>query len=512
MNTRKLIVLILAVVFSFTLILTGCGGNAANADKTSTAANDASKLPPVELKWYTIGDGQPVDTALVMNEVNKKLKDKINATLSLNVIDWNNYSQKINIMSAAGEAFDLCFSSGWTDFYSMAAKGYFADLTDLIPKYGAKSKEVISQSLFDAFKVKGKLLAVPNLQGITYKDEFFFNVSIAKKYKIPSKVNGIDALDPYFNAIKKGEPSLKYIFYTSRTNDMTGTYFWRGGKNINSPMFDVAGAGVEKVVQPDGSIKIMSGSDTKQNKDAMAWHRKAYLNGWIPKDVLTIQYNKDVFKNGQAACVYGSVNPDQAKLEADWGKVYTVDIGDTNWLTADMVSGSATSISFNSKNKERAMMLIELADTDPEIFNNLILGVEGKHWVRKDKNQWDYAPGVNDTNSGYKMTSMGWAIGNDFIKFTKVGTDPNTPKKIQAFDKSAKAEPAIGFVPDLTPYKTQIANMGNVYNEIGISLYLGVVDPAKYFDECNKKYVKAGINDVVAGVQKQFNDYLAANK
>ena len=220
----------------------------------------------------------------------------------------------------------------------------------------------------------------------------------------------------------------------------------------------------------------------------------------------------DVFKNGQAACVYNSTNPDAAKIEGLLGKnIYPVDIGTTNWLTADMVSGSATSISYNSKNKERAMMFLELVNSDPDVFNTLILGVEGKHW-KKVGNQWDYAAGVDETNSGYKMTSYGWALGNDFLKYTKVGTDANTVKNIQAFDKAAKVEPYVGFVPDLTAYKTQLANIANVNSEIGVSLGMGMLDINTYLPQYKTKMEAAGINDVVAGVQKQLNDYIAANK
>lgn len=522
MFTKRSMVLILAVVFSLTAILAGCGVSTTPTEKTSsspttaaqTTGNEASKLAPVDLKWYTIGDGQPVDTDLVLADLNKKLKDKINATVSLNVIDWNSYAQKIAIMSSAGEAFDLCFSSGWTDFYNMAAKGYFADMTELLPQYAPKSKELINNAFLDAFTVKGKILATANLQGITYKDQFLFNKDIADKYKVPSKVNSIEELEPFFDAIKKGEPSLKYIFYAAGKADTSITYFYRGGKNIDSPVFDVSGAfGLVKVKLADGTVKIMPNYETQQLKDTIAWHRKAFNSGWIPKDVATLQFSKDLFKNGQAACVYLGLNPDKTKTEGDWGKnIYPVDIGATNWITSDMVSGSATSISYNSNNKERAMMLIDLVNSDPEILNNMILGVEGKHWVRKDNNQWDYFDGVDETNSGYKMTAYGWALGNDFLKFTKVGTDPNTVKSIQEFDAAAKVEPAVGFVPDLTPYKTQIANMASVNDELLASLTLGMVDPDKYLPQYKTKIDKAGINDVVAGVQKQLDDYVAANK
>ena len=56
----------------------------------------------------------------------------------------------------------------------------------------------------------------------------------------------------------------------------------------------------------------------------------------------------------------------------------------------------------------------------------------------------------------------------------------------------------------LTSYKTRLANITNVYNVVGISLYLGVVDPAKGIEDYKTKLEKAGINDVAAGVQKQL--------
>ena len=534
---NKRIATAISICLALLIALSGCGGGSASPTQDSAAPDigtqesaaaespaseapepehaggAANDLDPVELRWYIIGDGQPVDMELVMEDFNARLKEKINATLDLQVIDWGNFDQKINVMSSAAEPFDLCFSSGWTNFYGQAAQGFYADLTDLLSTYAPGTLKVVSQELFDAFKVKGQIQAVPNLQGMTYKDYVLFNKDLAEKYNIPDKVDGLEGLEEYFEAIKAGEPQLKYIFYLAGMADTSMGYFTYGNPDPMKRPYSIAGSGTYKLLQPDGSLKVVWAKDAPGTMENFKWKRKAYLNGWIPSDILTLQFNRDEFLNGNAAAVYIGLNPDDSKTQSNWGTNFkAVDIGMKNILYSDMVSGAATSISYHSQNKERAMMLLELVNTDPETFNTLILGVEGTHWVRDENNVWSFAPGVDETTTGYPMTGYGWSIGNDFLKFPMAGTDPETPKAVQAFDASAEVEPAIGFVPDLEPVTTQLANIWTLNDEFGWPLLFGLVDPETALPDNNARMEEAGIQDVVDEMQRQLDAYIAENR
>jgi len=263
------------------------------------------------------------------------------------------------------------------------------------------------------------------------------------------------------------------------------------------------------VLQPDGSLKVEWDPTTLPGAMENArWKHKAYKNGWIPADVLTMQFNRDEFLNGNVAAVYIGLNPDDSKTRQNWGDNFKkVDIGVPLILFGDMISGAATSVSYHSQNKERAVMLMELVNTEPEIFNTLVLGVEGKHWVRNSNGFWTDGP----DRDGYPMAGYGWSIGNEFIKFPEEGTDPNTPALIQAFDKSAEVEPASSFNPDLESVIAQMVNVGSLNDEIGHPFSFGLVDPEVAGPEYRDRLLAAGIQDIADEVQKQLDAYLAGN-
>ena len=56
--------------------------------------------------------GPQKDVGLVEDEINKYIKDKINATIKINCLDYGTYKNKLSTMMAGGEAFDLSFANG----------------------------------------------------------------------------------------------------------------------------------------------------------------------------------------------------------------------------------------------------------------------------------------------------------------------------------------------------------------------------------------------------------------
>ena len=121
-----------------------------------TAAPVAKKeaLPQVELTWAmpVALTGPPKDIALVEAEINKYLKDKINATIKLNMIPFGSWADKSNVMISSGENVDIMFTAGWSNYRQNVVKGAFIDMTDLIDKYAPKTKAALDPHLDRALK------------------------------------------------------------------------------------------------------------------------------------------------------------------------------------------------------------------------------------------------------------------------------------------------------------------------------------------------------------------------
>src|SRR5690606_4331511 len=100
------------------------------------------------------------DHDLVVGEMNKILKEKINATLNLHYIDWGAWDEKKNLMFASSEPFDLMFSAGWFGYTNSVGKGDFMAIDELVNEYGQAFLDAIDPEIVDAARVNGKLYAM----------------------------------------------------------------------------------------------------------------------------------------------------------------------------------------------------------------------------------------------------------------------------------------------------------------------------------------------------------------
>ena len=143
---RKSIIKSLALLISAMMAatcFTGCGAKAPASASTATstaasATEEKTELEPVELTWLLRIPEQP-DAQAVLDELNKRLKEEINATLKIQFIDAVAYPEKTKLKISSGEEFDIMFTSAGYDFYDYATKGAFVPLDELLEKYAPKT-------------------------------------------------------------------------------------------------------------------------------------------------------------------------------------------------------------------------------------------------------------------------------------------------------------------------------------------------------------------------------------
>jgi putative aldouronate transport system substrate-binding protein len=189
------------------------------------------------------------------------------------------------------------------------------------------------------------------------------------------------------------------------------------------------------------------------------------------------------------------------------------------WTQVEMTSpfisnrettGSMMAISSTSKNKERALMFMELFNTDKYLNNLINFGVEGKHFVKKNANTIDYAPGVTAQNSGYKPGTP-WMFGNQYINYFWVGENQKKWAAFKEFNGSSLAAKTLGFNFDNSPIKAEAAACQTVWQQAVNPLACGAADPAT-LPSVIEKFKAAGIDKIEAEVQKQLNAWRAGKK
>lgn len=465
--------------------------------ETSTAA-PTEELKPVELIWYYPGPDIPADLQAVEDAVNKITQAKIKATIKLKPAAFGDYTQKMNIVVSAGEKADIIWTSSWLFEYAQnQGKGAFIELDALIDQYAPETKASLPGFLLDAARIGGKIYAVPNYQTITGREGFVIQKRYADKYKLDvNSIKQLEDIEPFLEQIKQGEPDA-VPFILDHNGFFAGMTMSLGYEWLANPIS----------VSLDNPGKVLNSFDSPYYKRYTDLMRSWYTKGYINKDAATLKQRGDLLKTGQAAVLFiDSMNAGTEvaqKGQNDGNDVILVPI--TPFFTqTSYVIGTMQAISRTSENPERAMMFINLLNTDQELFNTIAYGIEGKHYEKVADN----IVKVNK-EAGYAPNAA-WVFGNIFNGYLQEGQDPGVFAQNKADNESATASPLMGFTFMPAAVTAEISNITAVIDQYGPGLNTGTIDPNEKLPEFLDKLKSAGIDKVMEEAQKQLDAFNAA--
>lgn len=517
---KKIVATVMTTLIAASLLLSGCSKKAEPVkEATPNPTKQEEKLPKVELVYYFVGSPQKGLQA-VEDNLNKIIEPKINATVKLKLIDWGEYDQKMGLAISSGADWDLAFTSAWTNnYFQNVAKGSFADLTELIDKYSPDLKKVVPQTFFKAATVKGKIYGVPNFQQATPGYGYIIKKDVADKLKIDWKApKKFSDLTPILDQIKKANLGIVTYGYSQQDDVFVNA----------TPMFGFEALGDSKtpgwISLSDSNMKVVNQYETQEFKDYLAVTRDWYKKGYVKTGAGAAKDMQSDIKSGKIAVKWGQIDLDTedyvkaglefpGRLKSDGNPSGSYDFKFvTPILTTDKAAATMTAINVNSKNKERAMMFINLLNTDKEVYNAISYGVEGVNYTKVGENRIQ-----TKANGGYQAFTN-WEFGN----MANQWYDESQPKGAEVndignklwidFNKNAKGSPALGFTFDFTPVKTEKAQVDSVIAELYFSVASGSVDTAKFYPQFIEKLKKAGADKIIAEKQKQLDQWKADNK
>lgn len=470
---------------------------AAEATKAPEATT-APALAPYELRYVYVG-GIPKDLASVQDAMNVMLKEKINATIKLEVLDWGAYTDKINLMVSSGEVFDLMFVAPWESpsYIQLISNGALAPLDDLLGKNAPELQKAVPASAWAATKVGGKMYGVPNQQIWVKPFGPSLKKDLMEKYKFDlATVNKLEDLEPFFAAVKAGEPGV----YPCSGGSYIGEYFgW-------DPV--ITQASQLSIAYDDKSLKVFNAYNTPQYKAHVELMHKWYLAGYFPLDKIPDADMVNLQKAGKVASgLLGVVKPGgdyESKLRFGWDSI-SKNLSPI-FMTTASVTATMTAIGATSKDPDRAMMFLNLINTDKDLYNLLCKGIEGKHWVWVDQannvigagpNQADYSPATD------------WEFGNVFNAYynDKSYAEIKFNEATAELNNTAAASAALGFAFNPDPVKTELAQVEAVVKELGDPLVSGMADPATAYDAFIKGLNDAGMEKLMAEGQAQLDKW-----
>lgn len=468
-------------------------GQSSSPAASESASASEETLEPVELTYYFPQGEMQTDYKSVETAVNEYIQPKINATVKFMPVVFGDYDQKLNTVVAAQEPFDLVWTSNWSFSYEQnSQKGAFKDLGELLDKYAADFKNSLPTSVIDGAKnSQGKLFALPNYQIAASGGGFVVQKEFVDKYKLDaSTIHTFKDLEPFLAQVKANEPGK--IPFLSRVNTFIAEM--NGFDGVQETYYK-AGDSTFTLVNTLESPEYMAHLQLLHD-----WYKKGYIN----QDVATANFD-ETLKTGKAVAMYEfTLKPGGEAESGSRNGGHEVVYIPTMEPRFTGVQATMTAISNTSPNPERAMMFLNLVNTDPTLFNLMSFGVEGKNYDKigdntiKIKSDGGYAPNVS------------WAMGNVTIGYLLEGQAADTWQKTIELNNSAKVPTIFGFQFDGEPVKTEIANMAAVYKEYETALTTGAVDPQVYVPKMSEAMKKAGSDKVLAERQKQLDAWLAA--
>ncbi|WP_168121597.1 ABC transporter substrate-binding protein [Paenibacillus sp. HB172176] len=486
------------------MLMVGCGkgnNNGAAEESTTPPTSNASAtaetgetLSPVKLTWYyPLSQLQP-DQKTVEKEVNKITKEKLNATVNLMPVSIGDYVQKMNTILASGEKFDILWTGYLLKQEELVRKGAIQPLDDLLTDYAPDLMNDVPQVMWDGLSIDGHIYGIPNQQINGNRLGFIVQKRYADKYNLdPASIKTITDIEPFLEQIKQNEPDV-IPFGSTFSSAVTG---------LNSEdLWVLPGL--------DDHFYIKRGDDSyellrypQEDLDNFRLASKWYKAGYIYKDAATAKMGDYETKGLMAVQFNNVLKPGvEAEVKAKNGGNEVITIPVTDWFSNGYSATTNQAISRTSENPERAMMFLNLVNSDKTLYNLLTNGVEGVHYDKLSDNVVKAKE-----NSSYKP-NMDWVFGSVFNAYLKEGQPADVWEKTKEINATPNVNPVGDFKFNSEPVITEIANLNAVWGEYKKGLATGTLDFDETWPELYERLKKAGEEKYVEEVTKQFNEYL----
>lgn len=511
---------IFMVVLVFAVVLSGCQG-AAPVTQPPAAGNtdeESPALKPVELVWYTAVDYARTDTKMVWDEINRYLKEKINVTLDYHFYTVEEYNEKITPVISSGQYVDILFTGSSYNFVGNAQNGAFYAFEDLVSEYMPSTKKFIPQGAWDAVTIDGHIYGVPTYKDIADRFCLLYNKTMTDKYNLDVPLNGewstfIDTI-PFLYEAKAArdanEPELAKQPIIGMLNGLKRYYPFEGLTSlaaVNIP-------GVEAFAGKGSGETVFNMYETDEYREMCKMIKKLVDDGIFPYDHTNFDPDRALTNSGKLVGTYSGgyieIKPDMYA-----GRETALSTSALSIMTTQNIQSSIQALSSQTKNPERALMFLELLNSDKTLGNLVRFGIEGQHYLYNDEGRLDItiSPRNKDISSygDYPYYYWyGWTFGNILAGDLPSAVSTEFGDLLNEMNNSAIQNTNIGFVVDTTSIANEIAACSNIISEYDSSTNLrsGMVeDIDTTLDSFISKLKANGSEKIVDEIQRQLTEW-----
>lgn len=520
---KKLIAALLTA--AMVLGLAACGGKPAG---TSGGA-EADTSEHVVINYMTTGDApsgvQKERHDAMMAELNKILGEKVNAELQVYFISWTDYLSNYNLTLARMDGtVDLVgTASDWLDAWPNSKNGAFLELSeDMLKTYAPKTWESVPAANWELCKYNGEIYLMPEDNYAQWTNHgYIYRLDWAKEAGLADGVHSWEDMTTYFKYVKENKPEVTVPWDSDGTHYAQMVGGWIASHSTYVPIDGINSGAMWGGTKEDlYTVYSPYVTDTDSLVEYAKMMKEWDATGVWKTDVLnnTVSTNRDDYRIGKTAADQhhtqtwtGLVShTEQNKIykddpNAETGFFYFGE--ESKNVVALSITHGAMAISAGSKNPERALMVYDLLRNDPDCYKLFNYGVKGVQWDVNEEGLRITPEGYNSDTDG--MVTNFWWGRNDDLEIKDANLDWDKIDALYEEYNKIKIEYPYGqFVPDIDSIKDKIENCNEVHSTYMRQISYGKYSqtPEEIVAEYQQKLKDAGIDDVTAELQRQFDE------
>jgi len=476
------------------------------------ASGDTEELPTIRF-WFPGNTPRELDAVLA--EINSHIAEPVGAKVQFNFVPWGDYHNKLRALVAAGEDYDAHFDGDWGAIPTMAPQGAFLAIEDMLPELAPNIWKTVDQAAWEGSKYGGHIIGIPWRWPKSERRSIQIRYDLYKKYGLPEfntvtegDVFTLDDYEKFLDAVAKNEPGMIPV---APTLQWMSPFSYVGDMQALNEQWNIV------YDLDDPKIKLKDLELTDFYKQMIQRFRRWYLNGYFEQDVMGQKEDyKDLMIAGKAASivhVFDSENEITMQVKPnhpDWEvKAHLLRVDKVGPLSPPM--NNILLFNRNAKNPELAIKFWEWMHLNQENYDLVMYGIEGEHWSADANGAVIIPEPYSMADSPYYGWHGRWCAYWPEYERPTVGEIPGwMDRVVKATYINDQIPPHVGFFPELSAVKNEIAQRYSLKENIGRAIELGVMDPDEAYDDYIEKQGDAGRDKILAELQAQLDKWLAA--
>ena len=266
-----------------------------------------------------------------------------------------------------------------------------------------------------------------------------------------------------------------------------------------------------------GSNTVVNLFETEEYARQMALVRSWYEKGYIMKDLATTTFtNIEILSGGNAFCNItgqGGAPESVAKnATAQTGVPIDTKIIGNSIISTGNPTNQSWCVASTSEHPEATLKFINLTYRNADIANLLQWGIEGRDYVVNSDGTVQPPEGFDSSSVPYPGGYINMGNAYTGLEYPAAGTSKESVEWGVAQNATADRSVSFGFVFDNSKVVNQYAAVNNVIMQYYSALDCGSVDPETEIPKFIQALKEAGIDDIIAEKQAQYDAWRANNQ